>query len=189
MICVQNIKGLCKDCEASRGGIVEVYVANYGDYTPLPRMTETGDTGVVSEITGFTKVNNEASWYKYEFRKGTGSMTSTLNVDAANGVNYVSTELVLQFSKMETRKRIEMAALAVGELIVIVKDANGKYWFLGYDEAVTASAGSGQTGQAIGDGNFYNITLLDNANTFPFEVLASVVEELGASCPEERTNG
>lgn len=185
MICVQNIKGLCKDCEASRGGIVEVYVANYGDYTPLPRMTETGDTGVVSEITGFTKVNNEASWYKYEFRKGTGSMTSTLNVDAANGVNYVGTELVLQFSKMETRKRIEMAALAVGELIVIVKDANGKYWFLGYDEAVTASAGSGQTGQAIGDGNFYNITLLDNANTFPFEVLASVVEELGASCPEE----
>ena len=185
MICVQNIKGLCKDCEASRGGIVEVYVANYGDFTPDVRMTETGSTGVVSEITGFTKVNNEASWYKYEFRKGSGSMTSTLNVDSANGVNYVSTELVLQFSRMETRKRIEMAALAVGELIIIVKDSNGKFWFLGYDEAVTASAGSGQTGQAIGDGNFYTITLLDNANTFPFEVLASVVSGFGATCPEE----
>ena len=185
MICVQNIKGLCKDCEASRGGIVEVYIANYGDFTPLVRNTETGDTGVVSEITGFTQVNTGASWYKYEFRKGSGSMTSTLNVDSANGVNYVSTELVLQFSRMETRKRIEMAALAVGELIIIVKDSNGKFWFLGYDEAVTASAGSGQTGQAIGDGNFYNITLLDNANTFPFEVLASVVSGFGATCPEE----
>lgn len=172
--CNVNIAGLCKDCDASRGGIVEVYAANYGDLTP------TISAGTITAIT----VASGASVYKYEFRKGTGSMTSTLNIDEANGVNYVSTELVLQFSKMETRKRIEMAALAVGELVFIVKDANGKYWYLGMDEAVTASAGSGQTGQAIGDGNFYNITLLDNANTFPFEVLASVVEGLNASCPQ-----
>jgi hypothetical protein len=174
-ICNVNIAGLCKDCDASRGGIVEVYAANFGDFKP--------DVSA-NTITGFTQVDTGASWYKYEFRKGTGSMTSTLTVDAANGVNYVATELVLQFSKMETRKRIEMAALAVGELAFIVKDANGKYWYLGMDEAVTASAGSGQTGQAIGDGNFYNITLLDNANSWPYEVLASVVEGLNASCPE-----
>ena len=98
-------------------------------------------------------------------------------------MNYVATELVLQFSKMETRKRIEMAALAVGELVFIVKDANGKFWYLGMDEAVTASAGNGQTGQAIGDGNFYSITLTDNANSWPYEVLASVIEGLNASCP------
>jgi hypothetical protein len=173
-ICNVNIAGLCKDCDASRGGIVEVYAANFGDLTP------TVSAGTITAIT----VASDASVYKYEFRKGTGSMTSTLTVDAANGVNYVATELVLQFSKMETRKRIEMAALAVGELVFIVKDANGKYWYLGMDEAVTASAGSGQTGQAIGDGNFYSITLLDNANSWPYEVLASVVEGLNASCPE-----
>lgn len=172
--CNVNIAGLCKDCDASRGGIVEVYAANFGDLTP------TVSAGTITAIT----VASGASVYKYEFRKGTGSMTSTLNIDEANGVNYISTELVLQFSKMETRKRIEMAALAVGELVFIVKDANGKYWYLGMDEAVTASAGSGQTGQAIGDGNFYTITLLDNANTWPYEVLASVVEGLNASCPE-----
>lgn len=172
--CNVNIAGLCKDCDASRGGIVEVYAANYGDLTP------TISAGTITAIT----VASGASVYKYEFRKGTGSMTSTLNIDEANGVNYISTELVLQFSKMETRKRIEMAALAVGELVFIVKDANGKYWYLGMDEAVTASAGSGQTGQAIGDGNFYTITLLDNANTWPYEVLASVAEGLNASCPE-----
>lgn len=174
-ICNVNIAGLCKDCDSSRGGIIEVYAANYGAYTP----NETANT-----ITGFTQVDTGASWYKYEFRKGTGSMTSTLNIDEANGVNYVSTELVLQFSKMETRKRIEMAALAVGELIFIVKDSNGKFWYLGKDEAVTASAGSGQTGQAIGDGNFYSITLTDNANTWPFEVTETAVAGLNASCPE-----
>ena len=172
-ICNVNIAGLCKDCDSSRGGIIEVYAANYGDLTP------TISAGTITDIA----VKEGASVYKYEFRKGTGSMTSTLNVDAANGVNYVATELVLQFSKMETRKRIEMAALAVGELVFIVKDANGKYWYLGMDEAVTASAGNGQTGQAIGDGNFYSITLTDNANSWPYEVLASVIEGLNASCP------
>ena len=173
-ICNVNIAGLCKDCDSSRGGIVEVYAANYGDLTP------TVSAGTITAIS----VASGASVYKYEFRKGTGSMTSTLTVDAANGVNYVATELSLQFSKMETRKRIEMAALAVGELVFIVRDSNGKFWYLGMDEAVTASAGSGQTGQAIGDGNFYAITLTDNANTWPYEVLSSVVESLNASCPQ-----
>lgn len=176
-ICNVNIAGLCRDCENSKGGIVVVYAANYADVTP------TVSAGTITAIT----VASGASFYKYEFRKGTGSMTSTLNVDNANGVNYVSTELALQFTKMETRKRIEMAALAVGELVLIVKDANGKYWYLGKDEAVTASAGAGQTGQAVSDGNFYSITLTDNADTFPYEVLASVIEGLNATCPDERT--
>ena len=178
MICSQVIAGLCEDCESSKGGIIEVYAANYGDIKP---------TVSAGTITSFTLADTGVSVYKYEFRKGTGSMTSTLNVDAANGVNYVSTELVLQFSRMETRKRIEMAALAVGELVFVVKDANGKFWYLGFDEPVTASAGNGQTGQAIGDGNFYSITLLDNADSWPYEVLASAVESLNATCPEERT--
>ncbi len=178
MACNVNIAGLCRDCETSKGGIVEVYAANYADVTiPDSAITE---GGVITAIT----IASGASFYKYQFRKGTGSMTSTLNVDAANGVNYVSTELVLQFTKMETRKRIEMSALAVGELVFIVKDANGKYWFLGLNEAVTASAGAGQTGQAVGDGNFYSITLTDNSDTFPYEVLESVVKGLDATCSE-----
>lgn len=172
-ICNVNIAGLCKDCDSSRGGIVEVYAANFGDLTP------TVSAGTITAIA----VASGASVYKYEFRKGTGSMTSTLTIDAANGVNYVSTELALQFSKMETRKRIEMAALAVGELVFIVKDANGKYWYLGFDEAVQATAGAGQTGQATGDGNFYSITFTDEAVSWPYEVLASVAEGLNASCP------
>ena len=77
-----------------------------------------------------------------------------------------------------------MAALAVGELVFIVKDSNGKFWYLGMDEAVTASAGSGQTGQAIGDGNFYSITFTDNGNSWPLEVLPSVAKSLNASCPQ-----
>lgn len=151
------------------GGIVEAIIANYDDVQ--------GVTVADDKITAVTMAST-SKFKRYAFRKGTGSMTSTLTTDPANGVSYVSTDLVLQFNRMETAKRVEMAALSVNELVVIVKDANGLYWYLGYDEPVTASAGDGQTGAARGDANRYTITLQDNAHTYPYEVDAKIVEDL-----------
>ena len=105
-------------------------------------------------------------------------MTSTYTIDQASGVKYVTTDLLLQFNRMETTKRVEISALAVNDLVAIVKDANGVYWYLGYDEPVNASAGDGQTGTARGDANRYTITLQDNSKEMPMEVEASIVEGL-----------
>lgn len=169
MACNQTLSGLIRDCETSIGGIVAVYIANADDVSSV-----TAEDGMISTL----KMVDTKKFKSYAFRRGTGSMTSTLNVDPASGVNYVSTELVLQFNRMEVTKRVEMAALAVNDLAVIVKDANGVYWYLGLDEPVTASAGDGQTGTARGDANRYTITLLDNAKSFPCEVDAGIAEPL-----------
>lgn len=96
-------------------------------------------------------------------------MTSTLNIDATNGVNYVSTDLVTTFSRMSTSKRVQMLALAVGQVACIVKDANGKSWYLGYSNPVEATTGTGQTGAAMTDANSYSITLNDSG-AFPLPV-------------------
>ena len=79
---------------------------------------------------------------------------------------------------METAKRVEISALAVNDLVAIVKDANGIYWYLGYDEPVNASAGDGQTGTARGDANRYTITLQDNSKEMPMEVDSTIVAAL-----------
>ena len=78
------------------------------------------------------------------------------------------------------QKRIEMTALSVNELAVIVNDANGTYWYLGKDNAVTASNGTGQTGTARTDGNMYTIELSDESATYPYEVDATIVAGLVA---------
>lgn len=170
MSCInQTIAGIERDCSTSKGGIVVVYLANYDDVTEV--------TVSEGKITGIT-LGEEKKFKEYHFRKNTGSMNSTLNVDPANGVNYVNTDLVLQFLKMDTKKRIEMAALSVNDLVAIVKDANGLYWYLGYDEAIVATAGDGATGTARGDGNRYTITLQDTSSTFPYEVEGSIVAGL-----------
>ena len=149
------------------GGILEVLLANRDDVASVQ-----AETGKISGIT----MEASAKFKKYTFARNTGSMTSTYTIDQASGVKYVTTDLVLQFNRMETTKRVEITALSVNDLVAIVKDANGVYWYLGYDEPVNASAGDGQTGTARGDANRYSITLQDISKEMPMEVDASIIE-------------
>ena len=181
--CNQTLNGIRLDCSHSLGGIKTVYIANYNDVTDIEYNASTGTTtGSTSgetytgdTITGITMAAS-AKFKPYQFRKQTGSMTSTLTVDETAGVNYVSTELSLVFTKMETKKRIELSALSIGQLAVIVEDSNGTFWYLGKDDYVSVSAGGGQTGTAKGDGNNYTLTLRDESDTYPYEITKEAVE-------------
>ena len=166
MACTQTLSGLAADCAGNIGGIKNVYLANFADVTAI--------TVTTNQISAITMASTK-KFKKYAFKRGTGSMSSTLNVDATAGTNYVSTDLVLQFNRMETTKRVEMTALAQGELVAIVEDMNGKFWYLGYDEPVSASAGDGQTGTARSDGNRYTLTLQDVSQTWPIETASTVI--------------
>ena len=162
MACNQAISGLIQDCATSKGGVAEVYLANYDDVSAI--------TVTDGQVTGITMATGK-KFKRYYFRPGTSSMTSTLNLDVAAGVNFVQTLLNMLFSRMETTKRIEMSALAVNDLRGIVKDSNGVYWLLGEEEPMIANAGDGQTGTAKTDANRYSITLEDNNTSFPKEIL------------------
>lgn len=181
MACTQLLKGITLDCEASVGGIKEVYIARYDDVDGQPTVASTITVGEEAKpLDGdmITAINAAGKFHKYAFRKQTGSMTSTLNVDETAGINYVSTELSLVFTKMETKKRVEIAAMALGQLAVIVKDGNNKFWYLGYNDYVSSSAGTGNTGTSKGDSNNYSITLKDESDSYPYEVHPSIVEAL-----------
>ncbi len=168
MSCVQALNGIAADCQTNVGGVREVYIANYGDVTAVE---VDGTSNMISTIT----MAASAKFKKYAFKKNTSSMTSTLNVDPANGVNFVQTDLTLVFAKQETVKRMEIAKLSLGELRIIVLDANGKYWFLGQEEFVSATSGTAETGTNRTDGNRYSIVLSDYSSSYPYEVDPSIV--------------
>lgn len=170
MGCSVTLTGLPKDCEASMGGIAELWAV---DHSAVSAVTVSAE-GIITDIT----LAESAKFLRYYFRKGAGSMSPNGTIDPANGVNFVTTDVVVQFTKMDTAKRIAMSTLTVAELALIVKDNNGKYWYLGYDNAVTASASSGATGQAFTDANMYSITLQDTSLLLPYEVSAEVITEL-----------
>lgn len=172
MSCTRTLTSILRDCDQNIGGIKKIWIATYVENAATYSESGSSDKGVI------TAIKNIADYVPFQFKKNSCSMTSTLNVDSVNDINYVSTELVMQFNKMETNKRIAISSLVLADVNVIVRDSNDKYWFLGKDEPVTASAGAGQTGQAKTDGNFYSVTLLDESFTFPLEVKEEVIAQL-----------
>lgn len=162
--CPQTIKGLIRDCQASMGGVKRILIAEWVDKT-FEVVEDSADTKTVNVASAST-----ATWYEYDIRKNTASFTSTLNIDDANGVNYVSTELNLVFTRMEAVKRMEIAALTAGDFMAIVVDANDIAWALGKDAPVICTAGTGESGTAKSDGNRYSLTMTDESREWPYQV-------------------
>lgn len=170
-----SLSGIGIPCKDNMGGIKEVYIAKSSDIVDIEFNKD-----AVSDVDASIKniVLSEGGQFKtYRFRKGTANMTSTAASDEAIGNFSVTTELALQFSKMETTKRLEIMAMCLEDVVVIVNDFNGRYWYLGYDFPVTATSATAQTGTAATDLNGYNVTLSDTSAEFPFEVPADMIEE------------
>ena len=165
MACNVTLTGIALDCGTNLSGIKALYLANdasVGDVT-----VSDNEISAIDASAGTFK--------KYVPAKNTGSLTKTLTKDESTGVMYYTNEAVAQFNKMETAKRTEIANIDRGQFKAIVLDNNGKYWFLGKDNYVSATAVTGQTGAGLDEGNFYTVTLTDISTELPYEVKSEVI--------------
>ena len=165
MACTQTLSGLTRDCSNSMGGVKEVYIANFDDVSGVT---------ITSDIITTISMVGAAKFKKYSFRPQTAELVSTPQVNSENGVAYIQSVLTMQFAKMDTTKRLEINALSLGDLALVVVDNNGKMWYLGKDNPVTASGGDSGTGKAFTDPNRYGIQLTDNSLLYPYEVTATI---------------
>lgn len=168
MACNVTLMGIALDCVTNLSGIKAIYLANDASV---------GNVTVSEEQ--ITAIDASAgTFYEYIPAKNTGSLTKTLTKDESTGVMYYTNEVVAQFNKMETKKRTELSNIDRGQFKAIVLDSNGKYWFLGYDNYVSASAVTGQTGAGLDDGNFYTLTLTDISAELPYEVKSDALTDI-----------
>lgn len=162
-----TLKGLAEECTASKGGVKKILIAPYAKVT----LQYDTDKAIVTGITGGNFLN-------YFIRPNSSSMTSTATVDASNGVNYVTTELSAVFVKMDAVKRLELNSILLSDVMALVQDSNGIWYFLGSEEAVTATAATAETGVQKSDGNKITLTLSDSTLGFPPIVADAAVEAL-----------
>lgn len=165
MACTQTLTGITRDCLGNNGGIRKVWLANYDNVASL-----TVASGAITAIS----MSNSEKFKLYEFARNTSSLTSNYAVNAENGTSYVESDLLMVFNRMDTSKRLEIVALAQGNLVAIVEDNNGNKWYLGKDFPVTINAGDGQTGTARADRNGYTITLRDESAELPFPFTGTI---------------
>jgi hypothetical protein len=165
-----TLSGLNAGCKDSVGGVAKVWLA---DATNI-KWTISND-GTIAPTGGIGE-----DWKVFNLRKGAGSMTSTLTVND-NAGSYFTTEVAMNFLKMENKKRIEVMAMLMGQCTGVVKDRNGKYWAIGVENPLEGSAGTGETGTAAADANQYTVTISVDESELPREITdASVIADLEA---------
>lgn len=133
-------------CKDSIGGIAGVYFLNF----TTGSFTKNGS----GEVTAFP---SGSTVYYYQL-KGTSAYTETVNTSRENGTTFFSQELVLNLKKLTNEMTTQMKLMAYGRPQIVVHTMNGDALLVGEEEGADVTAGSIQTGAAMGDLYGYSIT-------------------------------
>ncbi len=156
--------GYALGCRDSIGGIKTIYVQAFNSTGSV----NTNGSGTVTGFTGYSA----SGFFEYDLTKATSSMTETLNASVENGTLFYTPEVTFTINKLQVAVRNALRLLAQNRLIVIVQDNNSRYWLIGADNGLEASAGTAGTGTAFGDRSGYEMTL-SGMETNPMLLIAS----------------
>jgi hypothetical protein len=142
--------GRNEPCKESVGGLTGVYFLNYT--TASFTYKTPGDPS--SEITAFP---SGSTVYYYDL-KGNSSYTETVNSSRDNGTTFFSQELTLNLKKLTNEMTTQLKLLAYGRPQIILWTMNGDALLVGQKEGADLTAGTIQTGGAMGDLYGYSLT-------------------------------
>ena len=133
-------------CKESIGGLQGVYFVNY----TTGSFTKNG----AGELTA---VPSGSTLYYYQL-KGTSAYTETVNTSRENGTTFFSQELVLNLKKLTNEMTTQLKLMAYGRPQIIVWTNNGDALLVGEHLGADLTAGTIQTGAALGDLYGYSAT-------------------------------
>jgi hypothetical protein len=145
MSCGQ-LQGRQEVCKESVGGLQGVYMI---DFT-TGSFTKNGVGEITALPTGSTV-------YYYEL-KGNSAYTETVNTSRDNGTTFFSQELTLNLKKLTNEMTTQLKVLSYGRPQIIVWTNNGDALLVGEKEGADVTAGTIQTGGAMGDLYGYSVT-------------------------------
>jgi hypothetical protein len=160
-----TLTAITKGCDNNIGGITAIYINDMDNITSttIDSASYMVDAQVVSS-------NYEA----FEFRRNTGNFTEETAVDFANGSSFVTATVTLMFHRREASKSKAIKILSEGQrdLALIVKDANGKYWYFPFAQLSATAEGSGT---AKADGSKYSVTFIAENENLAYEVDPTII--------------
>jgi hypothetical protein len=145
MACVLT-QGRQEVCKESVGGLQGVYFLNF----TTGSFTKNGSGEVTALPSGSTV-------YYYEL-KGNSAYTETVNTSRDNGTTFFSQELTLNLKKLTNEMTTQLKLMAYGRPQIVVWTMNGDALLVGEREGADVTAGTIQTGGAMGDLYGYSVT-------------------------------
>jgi hypothetical protein len=138
--------GRNEPCKESVGGLTGVYFLNF--------TTASFTTNAAGEITAFP---SGSTVYYYDL-KGNSSYTETVNSSRDNGTTFFSQELVLNLKKLTNEMTTQLKLMAYGRPQIVVNTMAGDSLLVGRTQGADVTAGTIQTGAALGDLYGYSVT-------------------------------
>lgn len=172
MACELLTGGVTKGCDNNMGGVLAVYLTDKDNVTAV--------TSTSGHITGFTMAGSPtAVFYEFEFNRNTASFDENEPINIENGSAYYEQKITLVIPKRDLSKRNAIKTLAQRDLVAIVKDGNGIYWYVGEENGLLLTELTSGSGLVKADGSKYTLVLmaeeLDPAKTIEESAVLSVL--------------
>ena len=134
-------------CKESIGGLQGAYFINYttGSFTKNAN----------GEVTALPS----GSTVYFYLLKGSSAYTETVNTSRDNGTTFFSQELTLNLKKLTNEMTTQLKLMAYARPQVVIWTNNGDALLVGEKLGADVTAGTIQTGAALGDLYGYSVTL------------------------------
>ena len=159
-------------CRDQRGGIKNLYLANYSDYGYTIAAQELTSLGTLAEV------------FKYEVKATTNALTETGTSSEDNGTFVNAQSLAVTLPKLSADLQAQVQLICAGRPQVFVEDYNGNIMLIGATNG-TMSNCTKVSGGAGADLSGYTLTIAaEESNLSPF-LSPAMVTALAALVSEE----
>lgn len=150
MACEELTSGISKGCDNNTGGLQKIYLADKANVSSI--------TASSGHITAFAMEGSPAGvFYEFEFNRNTSSFDESQPINVENGSSYYEQKISLVIPRRDVAKRNSIKLLAQRDLVGIVKDGNGIYWYVGEANGLLLTEHTGGSGLAKADGSKYSL--------------------------------
>lgn len=157
--------GISLGCRDANGGIQEVYIGAYNGSA----MTYTlGTSSNENQITAFA--GTTVSFYTIEQPQETASFTSPGEYSTENMSSFYTHTLDLTIYQLSASTNLTINTLGRGAWRIIVKDKQGNYFLLGYQNGMRVSSATPGLGKAMGDLNGATLTFTSKEPIMPYQI-------------------
>ncbi len=148
--------GFTLGCRDNSGGVKNLYILS-GSVTSISYLSE----GLIDGITG------DGTFYKFELFRQTSDYTETITSTDVNGTVFYEQSVNAIFFKLQSSTRNQMRVLAKNPNLKVIVETNngttdgiGKFFYLGQENGLQLTGGTGATGTAFGDLNGYSLNFV-----------------------------
>ena len=148
--------GFTLGCRDNSGGIKNLYILS-GSISSVTDASE----GLISGITG------SGEFFKFELFRQTSDFSEAISATPENGTVFYEQTVNAVFFKLQSATRNQVKVLAQNPNLKVIVETNngsvdgiGKFFYLGQENGLQLTGGTGATGTAFGDLSGYTLNFV-----------------------------